>query len=93
MSIGLEIAIEKTREDAGEVEYSFWVREGRGGLAVPNPSGLPGRAKISRTTGEVMLLEACPDEIADGLLFSRVTTVLKRHWKTGDYPDATSWAA
>jgi hypothetical protein len=93
MSIGLEIAIAKTREDGGEVEYAFRVHEGRGGLAVSKATGQPGRVKISRTTGEVTLLEGCPDEIAGGLLFARVSSILKRHWKNGEYPNTTSWVA
>ncbi len=91
MSVGLEIAIEKHLEDEAKVEYTFLVREGRGGFAVPNATGRPGTVSISKTTGEVLLEESCPDDKGE-LLFSRVAGVLKRHWKVGVYPSATWWA-
>ncbi|XXT18987.1 hypothetical protein WME94_53065 [Sorangium sp. So ce429] len=91
MSVGLEIAIEKRVENDVKVEYTFLVREGRGGFAVPNATGRPGRASISKATGDVALEEPCPDDTGS-LLFSRVVGVLKRHWKAGVYPTATWWA-
>lgn len=91
MSIGLEIAIEKSREDEAEVEYKFFVREGRGGLAVPYATGRPGTVSLSRATGDVALRDPCPDDSGEVLL-SRVVAVLTRHWKAGDYPSFTWWA-
>jgi hypothetical protein len=91
MSVGLEVAIEKNREDEAEVEYTFFVREGRGGLAVPNATGRPGRVRLSKATGDVALKDPCPDDSGE-VLFSRVVAVLTRHWKAGDYPSVTWWA-
>lgn len=91
MSVGLEIAIEKIREDKVEVEYRFFVREGRGGLAVPNAAGLPGRVSLSKGTGDIALRDPCPDDSGEVLL-SRVVAVLSRHWRSGDYPSVTWWA-
>lgn len=93
MSIGLQIAIEKSKETDTDAEYVFLVREGRGGLAVPNATGRPGRVRILKATGEVTLIDACPDEIGGMALFGRVVAVLKRHWRAGEYPSATWWAA
>lgn len=91
MSVGLEIAIEKRLEDELKAEYMFLVRAGCGGFAVPNATGRPGRASVSKKTGDVVLEEPCPDDTG-ALLFSRVVAVLKRHWKAGVYPSATWWA-
>jgi hypothetical protein len=92
MSVGLEVSLEKERETAMEATYFFYVREGCGGLAVSNATGRAGRVVISKTTGDVKLLESCPDDFGGGVLFSRAVAALSRHWKVGEYPNATSWA-
>ena len=91
MSVGLEVAIEKSHEDEAEVEYVFFVREGRGGLVVPNATGRRGRVGLSKATGDIALREPCPDDSGE-VLFSRVMAVLTRHWKAGNYPSVTWWA-
>lgn len=93
MSIGVEITIEKIQEDEREAVYRFRVQTGHGGLVIKNPTGLPGRAKITKSTGNVSVLESSPDDIPDGFLASRVSTVLRRHWKEGKYPNLTWWTA
>lgn len=92
MSTGLEIAIEKARENDTDVDFTFRVRPGRGGFVVRTPSGQPGEVRLIKASGEVVLLTACPDELDDGVLFQRVVAVLKRHWRKGDYPQTTWWA-
>jgi hypothetical protein len=93
MSIGLEIAVEKAHENDTDVEYAFFVREGRGGLALANPTARPGRAALSKLTGQVTLREACPDDVSNEVLFPRVAAVLQRHWRHGEFPAVTWWAA
>jgi len=91
MSVGLEIAIEKSQENEAEAEYVFFVREGRGGLALPNATSRPGRVSLLKGTGDVTLRVPCPDDAGE-LLFSRVVAVLTRHWRAGEYPNITWWA-
>jgi hypothetical protein len=92
MSVGLEVAIQKLRETDVEAEYAFMVKQGRGGLALPAPRGQPGRVSVMKQSGEVKLLAPCPDDDGD-LIFSRAVAVLTRHWRAGEYPDITGWAA
>jgi hypothetical protein len=91
MSVGLEVAIEKSGESEAEVEYRFLVREGCGGLVVPRPTGHAGYVTLHRSTGRVALRSPCPDDSGE-VLYSRVVSVLTRHWRMGEYPSTTRWA-
>lgn len=91
MSIGLEIAIEKTEETDASVRYRYVVREGRGGLVVPAPTERAGCVALDKSTGEVHLDTPSPDD-PEGVLFARVAAALRRHWRAGEYPAKTGWA-
>jgi len=92
MSVGLEVSLEKVRESAQVAEYKFFVRPGNGGLAVGSATGAPGFASIEKTTGQIELQQECPDDV-EGLIFARASVALRRHWRVGEYPSATSWAS
>ena len=91
MSIGLQIAIRRTDNDDDSTVYQFFVREGRGGLAISDPTGRAGSVRLMKPTGDVVLVEPCPDD-HDDILLSRVVSKLKKHWKKGEYPESTWWA-
>lgn len=90
MSLGLEVAIEKTEESDETVGYRFFVRKGRGGVVAPESTGRPGLLRLSKNTGDVALEEPCPDDI-ELTLFYRARAVVRRHWKEGSFPSSTSW--
>jgi hypothetical protein len=91
MSIGLQIAIRQTDNNDDSAVYEFFVRPGRGGLALGETTGRPGTVRLTKATGEVVLVEPCPDD-RDDILLSRVVGKLKRHWKKEEYPETTWWA-
>lgn len=79
-------------ENEAEVGYRFFVREGHGGLVVPKPSASVGSVIVDKSTGQVALQVACPDDAGE-VLYGRVGAVLRRHWRKGEYPATTWWAA
>ncbi len=81
MSLGLQIMVRRVSLDASSAEYTYNTRGNAHGLV-----------RVDRTTGEVILVRAAPDD-GEGLLFSRVAFKLKKHWHEGDLPERTHWAS
>ena len=94
MSIGLEIHIERRSETASDASYAFWVKPGNGGALVPGSTGASGLVRLSKLSGEVVLVQPCPDDPDAKLnLHLRVAAKLRSHWSNGEYPSSTGWAA
>lgn len=92
MSTGLEIFIEKIAEDERSVEYRYLVRPGRGGFYLAAPTGAPGRARLLKSTGEVLEVEPCPDDRKQ-LLFGKAGYTIRKHWREGSFPAVTWYAS
>ena len=79
--MGLLIDIEKTKENASEVVYSF-----------STPEGNVGKVSIHKETGECFVIEE-PEWDKESELATRVFRVLSKYWRKGDFPDITCWAS
>ena len=82
MSLGLQIAIRRISLSADHAVYSYGSRD-----------AAPGRVKLDLLSGNVELLEASEDETPTKSRFGRVAFKLRQHWRAGQVPETTWWAA
>jgi hypothetical protein len=50
-----------------------------------------GRARISKETGEVEVIELAEGD--NGMYVQRATLALIKHWRQGEFPEKTCWAS
>jgi hypothetical protein len=50
-----------------------------------------GVLRVSKTTGEVSLVEAMPED-DNGKRFQSAAARIRKHWRVGEYPDRTMFA-
>ena len=78
--MAIYIPIRKVSEDETSAKYVYRV------------SGHEGRLMLDKRTGEYAEIQPLP--FPDGIeYFARVVYKLRKHWKAGEFPDATSWSA
>jgi hypothetical protein len=77
--MAFHIRITKISEDDEFARYGF------------NGGGQLGTLVVMKTTGEITLVEAAPDD-ALGHYFRRAASRLRRHWSDGVLPGLTEWA-
>lgn len=82
MSLGIEILIDLLNESEESAEYSYYTKGNQSGLV-----------KLDKRSGNVELRVASSDETSDHLMFGRVSFKLRKHWKGGEIPKSTWWAA
>ncbi len=76
--MGIHIAIEKVRENARAADYQFRFEERAGML------------RLDKRSGAVLLIDVEPD---DAMAFRCAARKLLDHWRVGEVPDRTDWAA
>ena len=82
MSIGIEILIKLVAESDESADYSYYTRGNQSGLV-----------QLNKKLGTVELKSPSSDETADKTMFNRVAFKLRKHWKAGEIPKSTWWAA
>jgi hypothetical protein len=82
MSLGIYIRIERTENLTDTAIYEYAVGDGAEGTIV-----------VSKETGDVSLVRPCEGETADQMMFYRAAAKLRKHWRAGDLPQKTWWAA
>jgi len=76
--VGIHITIRKVREDARAADYEFRLGD------------RPGVLRLDKRTGAVLLIDVDPQ---DAMAFRCTARKLIDHWRRGEFPDRTSWAA
>lgn len=76
--MGIHIAIEKLKEDGRSADYEFRLGGRRGFL------------RLDKRRGAVLLIDVDP---RDEMAFRCAARKLIDHWRRGEFPDRTSWAA
>lgn len=76
--MGIHIEIRKIREDRRAADYEF--RFG----------GRPGLFRLDKRTGAAVLIDVDP---RDAMAFRCSARKVIEHWRKGEFPDRTSWAA
>ena len=82
MSIGIEILIDLIDESDESAEYSYYTKGNQAGLV-----------RLDKQSGNVELKSPSSDENTDQTMFHRVAFKLRKHWKAGEIPKSTGWAA
>ena len=82
MSLGIEIRIDLIEETAAHADYSYQTDD--------NDAG---RVRLSKRSGDVELIRRSSDETEAQLIFGRVAFKLRKHWRAGEVPASTWWAA
>jgi hypothetical protein len=74
----IHIEIHKVRETARGADYEFRL------------GGRPGLLRLDKRTGAVLLIDVDP---ADAMAFRCAARKLHEHWRKGELPERTCWAA
>jgi len=81
LEMAIYIRIEKSNENEEFAEYGF----GR-------ENDISGRLRVCKNSGEIDLLVSAIDSNPD-FVYRRAARKVYLHWKAGDFPDHTCWAA
>jgi len=79
--MGLLIDIKKIEENDMDVLYLF-----------TTPEGDAGKVSINKLTGECFFIEE-PEYDKESKLAIRVSRVLVRYWRKGEFPEITCWVS
>jgi len=82
LSIGIEILIDLIAESDKSAEYSYYTEGNQSGFF-----------QLNKQSGNVELKSLSFDETVDRTMFNRVAFKLRKHWKAGEIPKSTWWAA